>query len=357
MDLNTLWFILITVLFVGFFFLEGFDYGVGILLPYIAKDDTSRRLIINTIGPHWDGNEVWMLTAGGAMFAAFPNWYATLFSGFYLALFLMLAALIVRAAAFEYRSKREEASWRGRWDWLIFFGSVVPALLWGVALANIIHGLPIDNTMTYTGSFFTLLNPYSLVGGLASLSLFILYGAIFLNLKTTNELKEKSMAIAKKFWLPAVILVVVFALYSAAATGIYSNNISERYAAEKFIMYKGVTDMYSSVISIIAAVISVVAIVLTFFMLKAERAGWAFTFTALSIVFMTVMIFSGLFPNVMVADVAENSLTIYNASASPYTLKVMSIVAAIFVPIVLVYQGWTYWVFRQRLTKDTELEY
>lgn len=334
MDLNTLWFILITVLFIGFFFLEGFDYGVGILLPFIAKDDTSRRVVINTIGPHWDGNEVWMLTAGGAIFAAFPNWYATMFSGFYIALFLMLAALIVRAAAFEYRSKKEDASWRSRWDWLIFFGSVVPALLWGVALANIIHGLHIDGTMTYTGSFFTLLNPYSLVGGLTSLVLFILYGAIFLNLKTTDELKEKSMAIAKKFWIPAVVLVILFALYSIPAT-----------------------NMYDSVIAVIAAVIGVVSIVLTFFMLKAERSGWAFVFTALTIVFFTVMIFSGLFPNVMVAIDPANSLTIYNASASAYTLKVMSIVAAIFVPIVLVYQGWTYWVFRQRITKDSELEY
>lgn len=334
MDLNTLWFILITVLFIGFFFLEGFDYGVGILLPFIAKDDASRRVVINTIGPHWDGNEVWMLTAGGAIFAAFPNWYATLFSGFYLALFLMLAALIVRASAFEYRSKKEGTSWRSRWDWLIFFGSVVPALLWGVALANIIHGVPIDGSMTYTGSFFTLLNLYSLVGGLTSLTLFILYGAIFLNLKTTDELKEKSMALAKKFWIPAVVLVVVFALYSIPATA-----------------------MFDSVIAVIAAIIAVVSIVLTFFMLKAERSGWAFTFTALSIIFLTVMIFSGLFPNVMVADTAANSLTIYNASASPYTLKVMSIVAAIFVPIVLVYQGWTYWVFKQRITKETKLEY
>jgi len=334
MDLNILWFILITVLFVGFFFLEGFDYGVGILLPFIAKDDASRRVVINTIGPTWDGNEVWMLTAGGAMFAAFPNWYATLFSGFYLALFLMLAALIVRATAFEYRSKHETSQWRNMWDWVIFFGSVIPALLWGVALANIIHGLPIDSHMTYTGTFFTLLNPYGLVGGLASLSLFTLYGAIFINLKTNEALREKSKSWAKGLWIPAFIFVILFVLISGTAT-----------------------DMYTSRLALIVAVLAAISIIAAFFLIKANRSGWAFVATALTIVFMTVMIFAGLFPRVMVAVETANNLTIYNASASPYTLKVMSIVAAILVPIVLVYQGWTYWVFRQRITKDSSLNY
>ena len=168
MDLNTLWFVLIAVLFVGFFFFEGFDFGVGILLPFLGKDDNGRRVIINTIGPHWDGNEVWLLTAGGAIFAAFPHWYATMFSGFYIALFLLVFSLVIRAVAFEYRSKVEDPRWRNMWDWGIFFGSFVSALLWGVALANLIRGVPIDETMTYTGSFLTLLNPYALVGGLAT---------------------------------------------------------------------------------------------------------------------------------------------------------------------------------------------
>src|SRR5512136_3041182 len=170
MQLNSLWFILIGVLFTGFFILEGFDYGVGILSPFLAKNDDERRVMFNTIGPWWDGNEVWLLTAGGAMFAAFPNWYATLFSGFYLALFLMLVALIVRGVGFEFRSKDSHPAWRAAWDWMIFFGSAVPALLWGVALANLLKGTPIDATMTFTGGFFDLLSPYTLIAGLASLT-------------------------------------------------------------------------------------------------------------------------------------------------------------------------------------------
>ncbi len=159
MDLNTLWFLLIGVLFTGFFVLEGFDYGVGILLPFLGKTDGERRRIINTIGPVWDGNEVWILTGGGAIFAAFPHWYATLFSGFYLALFLMLVALIVRGVGFEFRSKDSHPAWRATWDWMIFFGSAVPALLWGVALANLLKGTPIDATKTFTGGFFDLPQP------------------------------------------------------------------------------------------------------------------------------------------------------------------------------------------------------
>ncbi len=341
MDLNTVWFILITVLFVGFFFLEGFDYGVGILLPFISKDDKTRRVVINSIGSTWDGNEVWMLTAGGAMFASFPNWYATLFSGFYIALFLMLAALIVRATAFEYRSKKDDPAWRNRWDWVIFFGSFVPALLWGVALANIVRGVPIDAHMNYIGGFFNLLNPYALVGGLASLATFTLYGAIFLNLKTTDDLRAKSLELAKKLWLPAVVLIFAYVIYSYFATDIFTRN-----------------GINPGVVPVLAA-FSIVAV---YFLLKADRGGWAFVATALTIVFSTVTIFMGLFPRVMVARidgilVPANDLTIYNASASPYTLQVMSIVALIFVPIVLAYQGWTYWVFRQRLSTTSELEY
>ncbi len=341
MDLNTLWFILIAVLFIGFFFLEGFDYGVGILLPFMGKDDLSRRVVINSIGTTWDGNEVWMLTAGGAMFASFPNWYATLFSGFYIALFLMLAALIVRATAFEYRSKHDTPKWRNTWDWLIFFGSFIPALLWGVALANIMRGVPIDENMNYIGGFFNLLNPYALLGGLASLTVFTLHGAIFLNLKTTNDLREKSLAIAQKLWLPTVIILFLFVIVGYFATDMFTR--------------QGISP---GVVPILAGL----AIISVYFFLKAGKSGWAFVMTALTIVFSTITIFMGLYPRVMVARingvlVPANDLTIYNASASPYTLKVMSIVAAIFVPIVLVYQGWTYWVFRQRLSKESKLEY
>ena len=215
-DLNTLWFFLIVILFIGYFILEGFDFGVGILLPFLGKDDQERRIIINTIGPVWDGNEVWLITAGGAIFAAFPNWYATMFSGFYLALVLMLFALIVRGVAFEFRSKDRYPKWRNFWDWMIFIGSFVPALLWGVALGNILRGVPIDENMIYVGTFFTLLNPYALLGGLTTLTVFTLQGAIFLGLKTTDEILDRAVAATRKVG-PA-------AKYSGAPTQAPSSN-------------------------------------------------------------------------------------------------------------------------------------
>src|SRR5512141_1185399 len=211
MDLNTLWFILIAVLWIGYFALEGFDMGVGILLPFIGKTDLKRRVMINTIGPHWDGNEVWLLTAGGATFAAFPNWYATLFSGFYLALFLLLLALIVRGVAFEFRSKDENRRWRALWDGCIFAGSLVPALLIGVAFGNLVRGVPIDAQMNYVGGFFNLLNPYALLAGLATLSSFTLYGAIFLALKTDGELRQRAQKAAGRLW-PVVVVVLLLLL-------------------------------------------------------------------------------------------------------------------------------------------------
>ncbi len=220
MDLQTLWFILIAVLFTGFLFLEGFDYGVGILLPFVARNDHERRIVINSIGPVWDGNEVWLLTAGGAMFAAFPNWYATLFSGFYLALFLILIALIVRGVAFEFRSKDDRPQWRSLWDGAIFIGSLVPALLWGVAFGNILRGLAIDASMTYVGSFFDLLNPYALITGVVLLGLFILHGALFLQLKTDGVIRERVEHIARRFWLPVTLVAVAFVALSAFETDI-----------------------------------------------------------------------------------------------------------------------------------------
>ncbi len=200
MDLNILWFILLTVLFIGFFFLEGFDYGVGMLLPFIAKEDNERRAVINTIGPVWDGNEVWMITAGGAMFAAFPHMYATLFSGFYVALVIMLMGLIIRGVAFEFRGKREEPAWRKRWDMAIFVGSLVPALLWGVTIANLMRGVPIEADFNYYGGLIPLLNPYSLFGGLVFLSLFIIHGASFLGIKLEGEIKQRAKDLGGKIF-------------------------------------------------------------------------------------------------------------------------------------------------------------
>jgi len=337
MDLNTIWFILIAVLFIGFFFLEGFDYGVGILLPFLGKEDRERRAIINSIGTFWDGNEVWMITAGGAMFAAFPNWYATLFSGFYLALVIMLLTLIARGVAFEYRSKKDDPVWRNRWDWVIFIGSFVPALLWGVAISNIIRGVPIDQNMNFTGNFFTLLNPYSLLGGLTSLVLFTLHGSIFLSLKLTDELLEGTRKFAKKLWLPSVILLFIYVIFGYYDTDMFSK-----------------LGVNPGVIPILAGL----AILSVGYFLKIKREGWAFVMTGLTIVFSTITIFMGLFPRVMVSSTNPDwSLTIYNASSSPYTLKVMSIVAVIFVPIVLAYQAWSYWIFRKRISTKQKMEY
>src|SRR5262245_38830842 len=197
MQRTSVWFILIAVLWIGYSCLEGFDFGVGMLMPVLAKDDTERRVLINTIGPVWDGNEVWLLVAGGAMFAAFPEWYASLFSGFYLPLLLILVALIVRGVAFEFRGKIDSARWRRNWDRAIVAGSLVPALLWGVAFGNIVHGVPLDANHELTGSLLTLLNPYALLGGLATLLLFALHGAVFLSLKTTGGVRERAASLAK----------------------------------------------------------------------------------------------------------------------------------------------------------------
>ncbi|MDX9723746.1 MAG: cytochrome d ubiquinol oxidase subunit II [Myxococcota bacterium] len=337
MDLNILWFVLIGVLFTGFFFLEGFDYGVGILLPVLGKDDIGRRVVINTIGPHWDGNEVWMITAGGAIFAAFPHWYATMFSGFYIALTLMLAALILRGVAFELRSKFESPTWRQRWDWAIIFGSFVPALLWGVAFTNLVRGVPINEEMTYVGGFLDLLNPYSLLGGVVSLLIFTLHGAAFLLLKLEGEMRDHARKVAEKVWLPTVIALVVF-----AAWGYFELDLRSKLG-----MNPGVIPMAS-----------VASLLVGRYFLREKKDGTFFILTSLNIVFMTITAFMALFPNVMISSLGDAyNLTIYNASSTQYTLTVMSIVAGLMVPVVLVYQAWSYWIFRQRISRASHLEY
>ncbi len=334
MELTTIWFILIGVLFTGFFFLEGFDYGVGMLLPFLGRDDTERRVIINSIGPVWDGNEVWMITAGGALFAAFPHVYATMFSGFYLALFLMLMALIVRAVAFEFRSKDESPIWRNTWDWMIFIGSAVPALLWGVAVTNLIKGVPINAKMQYVGTFFDLLSPYTLVGGVAFLLVFLFHGALFLTLKVEGEMIERARR-------AATTIGVLAAIAFLALVGLTYMN----------------TDLFDNAIAGMALWGAVVVFVLSYVLNWLQRFGWAFAMSGLAIVFTTIAFFSGLFPRLMVSSLNPTwNLTIYNAASSAYTLKIMTFAAVILVPIVLCYQGWTYWVFRKRVSVK-HLEY
>ena len=334
MDLNTIWFILIAVLYIGFFVLEGFDFGVGILLPFLGKNDTQRRAIINTIGPFWDGNEVWLLTAGGATFAAFPHWYATMFSGFYLPLFLLLMALILRGVAFEFRSKDDDPRWRKGWDSAIFIGSLLPALLLGVAFTNLARGVPIDANMLYAGGFFNLLNPYALLGGLSAVLAFTLHGAIFLSLKTTGDLLEKSRQAAARLWLPTVLVLVLFVIFTYFQTDILT----------KLGVNPGPVPLVSAIAILAAA-----------WFIKNKREGWAFAMTATGIAASITTLFLILYPRVMISSLNPDwSLTIYNASSGPYTLQVMTIVVVIFLPVVLAYQAWSYWVFRKRIEAKPE---
>ena len=332
-QLAIIWFVLIAVLWCGYFVLEGFDFGVGILLPFIGKNEAERRTIVSTLGPVWDGNEVWLLTAGGATFAAFSLWYATLFSGFYLALLLILVALIVRGVAFEFRSKRGTASapnWRRNWDWAIFVGSLLPALLWGVAFANIVAGVPLEmqnGNSEFTGNLFTLLNPYALLGGLVTLGLFTTHGAIFLALKTDGDIRTRANKLAGQIGLVTAVLAVAFGLWTQLA---HSNN---------------------TVASVVVLVLVVLAWVGALAANRLGREGWAFIASAATMVFVVVFLFVCLYPNVMPSSTnADATLTVQNAANSQYTLTIMTWVAVILTPVVLVYQSWTYWVFRRRLS-------
>jgi cytochrome bd ubiquinol oxidase subunit II len=327
MNLATLWFILIAVLWTGYFVLAGFDFGVGILLPFLSRSETDRRVLINSIGPLWDGNEVWLLTAGGATFAAFPLWYASLFSGFYLALLIILVALIVRGVSFEFRGKVDTDRWRRNWDRAIFFGSVLPALLSGVAFANIVRGVPLNAAHVHTGNLLTLLNPYGLLGGLVTLTLFTLHGAIFLSLKTTGDIRRRARTAALRLAPAVVLLAAGFLVISQVGHGKPGTDITAAVAA----------------VALLAAVAAAVR----------SREGWAFAFTAVTIVAAVATLFGDLWPNVLPSSTsAAYSLTVTNASSAHYTLMVMTWVALIFTPVVLAYQGWTYWVFRKRLSNS-----
>lgn len=332
MELTTVWFGLIAVLWIGYFILEGFDFGVGMLLRVVAKNEGERRAIITTLGPLWDGNEVWLLVAGGATFAAFPEWYATLFSGFYLPLLLILVALIIRGVAFEYRSKHGDIKWRERWDLAIAVSSFIPALLWGVAFANIVRGVPLEvselGNVEYAGGFFNLLNPYALLGGLVTLTLFLTHGAIFLALKTDGPIRARSNALAGQIGLVAAVLAVAFLLWTQLA---YSEKA------------------WTWVPILAAAVMWVAGLAAN----RVRKEGWAFLFSATTLLLAVVSLFGVLYPNVMPnIDRLQAGLDIYNASSTDYTLKVMTIVAVVFTPIVLAYQAWTYWIFRKRLSAD-----
>jgi cytochrome bd ubiquinol oxidase subunit II len=324
MALTDIWFLLIAVLWTGYFVLDGFDFGVGMLLPLVGRSETDRRVAINTVGPVWDGNEVWLLVAGGATFAAFPEWYASLFSGFYLALLLILVALIVRGVAFEFRGKIDSDRWRRNWDRAIVVSSTVPALLWGVAFANIVAGVPLDARHEFTGSLFTLLNPYALLGGLATLLLFALHGAVFLALKTRGDVRGRARGLASGIGILTVVVGGAFLLWTALAHG-----------------------ALWTLLPVLAAAAALVAAIV---MIGRGREGWAFLFTAAAIVAVTVTLFGSLYPDVLPSSTdPANSLNVVNAASTPYTLTIMTWVAVVFTPVVVAYQAWTFWVFRRRI--------
>jgi len=333
--LEILWFVLIAVLFTGFFFLEGFDYGVGTLLPFITREDREKRVLFNSIGPFWDGNEVWLLTAGGAMFASFPHWYATLFSGFYLPLVLMLFFLIYRGVSFEFRHLEDGPRWKKTWDLGFFLGSAGPALLWGVAFANFIRGVPIDETMTYTGGFFNLLNPFALLGGVLTVLLFTFHGALFLGLRTSGRVLENARSAAAAvgpFALLLTALYVLAALWAGHADALAPDGLAGG----------------GMLLSVAAAL---------FFQRRANAVP-AFVMTGLSTVFYTVFHFAALFPDVMISSTSpEFNISIQEAASSFTTLKTMTIIALIFVPVVLAYQIWTFRIFRKRISVQDELKY
>ncbi|MEU6365065.1 cytochrome d ubiquinol oxidase subunit II [Streptomyces sp. NPDC046931] len=324
MQLHDVWFVLIAVLWTGYFFLEGFDFGVGILTRLLARDRPERRVLINTIGPVWDGNEVWLLSAAGATFAAFPEWYATLFSGFYLPLLIILVCLIVRGVAFEYRAKRPEESWQRNWETAIFWTSLIPAFLWGVAFGNIVRGVKIDQHLEYVGSVWDLLNPFALLGGLVTLTLFTFHGAVFTALKTVGDIRHRARRLALAVGLVTTGVALLFLGWAQVEQGDGK--------------------------SLVALAVAVCTLVAALMANQAGREGWAFALSGVTIVATVAMLFLTLFPNVMPSTLnADWSLTVSNASSSPYTLKIMTWCAGIATPIVMLYQGWTYWVFRKRI--------
>lgn len=325
MSLRNLWFLIDVVFWAGFFVLEGFDFGVGMLHGFLGRDDVEERLAINAIGPFWDGNEVWLIVAGAVIFAAFPLWYATMFSTFYLALLLVLAALMVRGVSFEYRRKLDDPRWRSAWKWALTVGSALIPLLVGVALGDLLHGLPIDRAHNYTGNFFDLLVPYGLWTGITFLSLSLLMGVTFLTLRTTGDYRERAARLSRP--VSAVAAVAVFGFMTWTHVGLGKGFIPNPFE-----------------------VVATLAVFACAWLAGPDHDGWAFVCACVAIAGTVASIFAELYPNVMVSSTrAAYNVTIANAASGSYTLKVMSIVAVIFFPIVLVYQGWTFHVFRARL--------
>ncbi len=329
MTLADLWFIIIAVVWTVFFVLEGFDFGVGALHQILAHDERERRVLINTIGPWWDGNEVWLIVGGAGIFAAFPAWYATWFSAGYLALLLVLVGLIVRGLTFEYRGKRDSHAWRTGWSWCLTLGSVLVPLLVGVALGDLLAGLPVNSAGNFTGNFFDLLTPFGLLTGVVMLALCVLIGSTFIAIRTTGELAVRAQALAARAAIVDAVLLLVFAI---AMIPVSSGGV-----------FRAISLPIVGLIAVGAAIV----------MIRRERDGWAFIATALAIGSTVAALFVNLFPNVLVSSTAAaNNLTVSNASSAHYALTVMTIVVVVFLPIVLLYQGWSFYVFRHRISGE-----
>jgi len=325
MWLNDFWFLIIAFLWVGYFILEGFDFGVGALLRLVGQDEKGRRVLINTIGPIWDGNEVWVISAGAFTFAAFPEWYASMFSGFYLALLVILVCLIGRGVAFEYRGKGHSDRWRARWDMVILIASWLLALLWGVAFGNIVRGVPLDADHEYVGTFFDLLNPFALLMGLTTLGLFLIHGSVFLALKTTAQIRDRARSFTLRLGPFTVLLVAAAVIWQWTIRG--------------------------TVLSMSLGVLAVVGLAVALVITRRSRDGWAFIASIVATGALTTGWFAALYPEVLPSSLNEAwSLTIENASSTPYTLTVMTWIALIFSPFILAYQAWSYWVFRKRIS-------
>jgi cytochrome bd ubiquinol oxidase subunit II len=323
------WFILITILWMGFFILEGFDMGVGMLHVPVGRDEPGKRAVINTIGPLWDGNEVWLIVAGAAMFAAFPGWYATMFSALYLALVLLLAALILRGVSFEYRGKSPRARWQNGWSWALTVGSLLAPLLIGIALGDLLHGLPIGADHEYTGSFWNLLQGYSIFTGITLVALCLLHGAIFITLKTLGNVRRRAGKTARRIAPVTALLTIAWVSWTHVTAG---------------------GGGFLNVVEFLA----ILAVLAAWALVGSRQEGWAFTATTTTIALSIITLFVDLYPRVMISSTnPAYSLTVRNSASTPYSLKVMTVVAILFLPIVLAYQAWTYYVFRRRISDQS----
>ncbi|MCF8890124.1 cytochrome d ubiquinol oxidase subunit II [Priestia megaterium] len=336
-SLNEFWYLLVSILFVGFIFLEGFDFGIGMVSRFLGRNDLERRAFINTIGPFWDANEVWLISAIGAMFAAFPNWYATLLSGSYVLFVLLLLSLIGRGVAFEFRGKVEKQAWKNAWDWVIFFGSLFPPLIFGILFSALIKGLPVERNMQMNAGFSDIVNLYTITGGVTLTMLCLWHGLIFATIRTMDDIRDRSRKVAMKLLPINALLLLIFSGMTFFETDLFSNH-------SRLMLY--------------TFFIGIFVYLLAGFFLTRKKDGWAFAMSGLILILSISSIFAGLFPTVLVSSINESySLTIHNAASGNYSLKIMSYAAIALLPFVLGYQIWSYYVFRKRVDHKEHMEY